>query len=210
LLLPKKARSFYPDPVSKGQETKSAILDEALSLASRVGFLGLTIGQLAEHTGMSKSGLFAHFRSKEQLQLQTLDHARQKFIDTTVRPALTVSRGEKRVRELFDRWLVWESEVLPGGCIFVTGSVEYDDQPGAMRDALVANQQDWLDTIATIVETAVTEGDFRADLDPRQFAFEVNGLTLGYHHATRLLADGQAADRVRVAFEGLLDRARAN
>lgn len=195
--------------MSKGQETKTAILDEALTIASRVGFTGLTIGQLAEQTGMSKSGLFAHFQSKEQLQLQTLAHARRKFVDTTIRPALAVSRGEKRVRELFERWVVWETEVLPGGCIFVTGSVEFDDQPGPMRDALVADQRDWLETVATVARTAVSEGDFRDDLDPQQFAFEVQGLTLGYHHSARLLDDPQAMNRVRTAFEALLDRAHA-
>ena len=195
--------------MSKGQETKTAILDEALTIASRVGFTGLTIGQLAEQTGMSKSGLYAHFQSKEQLQLQTLAHARRKFVDTTIRPALAVSRGEKRVRELFERWVVWETEVLPGGCIFVTGSVEFDDQPGPMRDALVADQRDWLETVATVARTAVSEGDFRDDLDPQQFAFEVQGLTLGYHHSARLLDDPQAMNRVRTAFEALLDRAHA-
>lgn len=195
--------------MSKGDETKAAILDEALALASRVGFTGLTIGQLAEQTGMSKSGLFAHFQSKEQLQLQTLAHARRRFIDTTVRPALAVARGEKRVRELFDRWLIWETEVVPGGCIFVTGSVEFDDQPGPMRDALVGDQLDWLETLATVAETAVAEGDFRDDLDPRQFAFEVQGLTLGYHHSARLLGDEHALERARTAFEAILDRARA-
>ncbi len=99
--------------MTKGEETRTAILDESLTLASRVGFTGLTIGQLAEQTRMSKSGLFAHFRSKEQLQLQTLAHARRRFIDTTVRPTLASPRGERRLRELFDRWLTWESEVLP-------------------------------------------------------------------------------------------------
>ena len=195
--------------MGKGDETKEAILDEALSLASRVGFTGLTIGQLAEQTGMSKSGLFAHFQSKEQLQLQTLAHARRKFVDVTVRPALAVSRGEKRLRELFEGWLRWESEIVPGGCIFVTGSIEFDDQPGPMRDALVADQRDWVDAIATIAETGVAEGDFREDTDPRQIAFEIQSLTLGYHHFTRLLADEQAESRVRTAFEAILDRARA-
>jgi len=196
--------------VSKGQETKAAILDEALAAASRVGFTGLSIGHLAEQTGMSKSGLFAHFQSKEQLQLQTLAHAKQRFIDTTVRPALSVPRGEKRVRELFERWLVWETEVLPGGCIFVTGSIEFDDQPGPMHDALVADQRDWLDTIATVVDAAVTEGDFHADVDPRQVAFELQALTLGFHHFARLLGDERAVDHVRAAFEAILERARAH
>src|SRR6266540_2831671 len=115
--------------MSKGRETKESILDAAVQVASRLGFTGLTIGQLAEETGMSKSGLFAHFRSKEQLQLQTLEHARTLFTDAVIRPALSVTRGEKRVRELFDRWLDWESDALQGGCIFVTGSIEYDDRP---------------------------------------------------------------------------------
>lgn len=195
--------------MGKGDETRQAILDEALDLASRVGFTGLSIGQLAEHTGMSKSGLFAHFRSKEQLQLQTLAHARQRFIDTTVRPTLAVTRGEKRVRELFERWLAWETEVLPGGCIFLTGAIEYDDQPGPMRDAIAREQRDWLDVIATVTRAAVDEGDFRDDLDPRQFAYELLSLTLGYQHLARLLDDDHARERARDGFEALLDRARA-
>ncbi len=196
--------------MSKGQETKAAILDEALDLASRVGFTGLTIGQLAEHTKLSKSGLFAHFQSKESLQLQALAHARRKFIDIVVRPSLAAPRGEKRVREIFERWLTWDSDVLPGGCIFVTGSIEYDDRPGPMHDAIAADRRDWLETIATIVATAVAEGDFREDVEPAQMAFELQGLTLAYHNASRLLADERAADRARTAFESILDRARAH
>ena len=195
--------------MSKGQETKAAILDEALDLASRVGFTGLTIGQLAEHTEMSKSGLFAHFQSKEELQLQALAHARRKFIDVVVRPSLAAPRGEKRVREIFERWLTWDSQVLPGGCIFVTGSIEYDDRPGPMHDAIAADRRDWLETIATVVATAIAEGDFREDVEPAQMAFELQGLTLAYHNASRMLADEQAPDRARTAFESILDRARA-
>jgi AcrR family transcriptional regulator len=194
--------------MSKGEETRAVILDEALGLASRVGFDGLTIGGLAEQTGMSKSGLFAHFRSKEQLQLQTLAHARRRFIDTTVRPTLSAPRGEPRVRELFDRWLAWATQALPGGCIFAAGSIEFDDQPGPMRDALVADERDWLDTIATVAETAISEGHFHPATDPRQIAFEVHGVMLGYHHAARLLRDPDAATRAHRAFEGILDRAR--
>lgn len=196
--------------MTKGDDTRRAILDEALDLASRVGFDGLTIGVLAEQTGMSKSGLFAHFRSKEQLQLQTLAHGRQRFIDTTVRPALEVPRGEKRLRELFDRWLVWETEVVPGGCIFIAGSVEFDDQPGPMRDALARDQDDWVDSIAIMAGAAVSAGDFRADLDVGQFAFDFQAITLAYNHFARLLRDERAADRARASFEALLDRARAH
>jgi AcrR family transcriptional regulator len=194
-------------PVTKGQETKTAILDDALRLASRIGFEALTIGQLAETTGLSKSGLFAHFRSKEQLQLQTLDHARSWFTDVVLRPALAAPRGEARLRTLFDSWLGWE-KVLGGGCIYVAASAEYDDRPGPMRDALSRHQADWLDAIATVVGTAIAEGDFRDDVDPQQFAFELNALTLGYHQSTRLLDDEQAAARVHASFERLLACAR--
>ena len=189
--------------MSKGEQTRTAILDDALRLASQVGFEGLTIGQLADTTGMSKSGLFAHFRSKEQLQLQTLEHARGWFIDIVMKPALAAPRGERRLRTLFDGWLTWE-EVLDGGCVYVTAAVEYDDRPGPMRDALARHQTDWLESIATIVRTAIAEGEFRDDVDPEQFAFELHAVTLGYHQATRLLDDEQATRRAHASFERLL------
>ena len=195
--------------MSKGEETRAAILDDALAIASEVGFTGLTIGQLAEHTGMSKSGLFAHFKSKESLQLETLAWARERFTDVVIRPTLAAPRGEQRVRTLFDRWLEWETESLQGGCVFITATIEFDDQPGPMRDALVRNQQDWLDFVATVAGTAVTEGDFRADLDTEQLAFTLQGLMLGYHHAARLMHDPKALDRTRQALDQLLEASAA-
>jgi AcrR family transcriptional regulator len=194
--------------MSKGQATKASILDEALQVASTVGFEALSIGQLAERAEMSKSGLFAHFRSKEQLQLQALDHAAAWFTDAVVRPTLKASRGEPRVRELFERWLVWETEVFPGGCVFIAGSNEYDDQPGLMHDAVVNHQRDWAEFITTVAGTAVSEGHFRPDLDTGQFTFLLQGLMLGYHHAARLLRDPRAVDRTRSAFEQLLASSR--
>jgi len=190
--------------VSKGQQTKAAILDEAVGIASRVGFNALTIGQLAESTGMSKSGLFAHFRSKESLQLETLERGRERFTDLVIRPTLAAPRGIARVRALLDHWLVWETEALQGGCIFVTGSVEFDDQPGPMRDALVRNQKDWGEFIATVAGTAVSEGDFRADLDTEQFSFTLQGLMYAYHHTARLLRDPKALERTKAALEQLI------
>jgi AcrR family transcriptional regulator len=190
--------------MSKGQETKVAILDEAVGIASEVGFTGLTIGQLAERTGMSKSGLFAHFKSKESLQLETLARARERLTDLVVRPTLAVPRGVERVRALLDTWLVWATEVLEGGCIFITGSIEYDDQPGPMRDALVRGERDWTEFIVTVAGAAVSEGDFRDDLDTEQFAFTVQALMYGYHHASRLMNDPKALDRTRTAFDQLL------
>jgi AcrR family transcriptional regulator len=190
--------------MTKGEETKAAILDQAVAIASEVGFTGLTIGQLAERTQMSKSGLFAHFKSKEVLQLETLQRARERFTDVVVRPALTTPRGVKRVQVLVERWLDWATDGLEGGCIFVASAAEYDDRPGPMRDAVVQNERDWLETIATVAGTAVAEGDFRADLDTEQFAFTVQGLMLSYHQAKRLLGDPQALAHVRQALDDLI------
>ena len=195
--------------MSKGQQTKTAILDEAVGLASRVGFNALTIGQLAESTGMSKSGLFAHFKSKESLQLETLERARERFTDLVIRPTLAAPRGMARVRALTDNWLVWETQALQGGCIFVAGSIEYDDQPGPMRDALVRNQRDWAEFIETVVRTAVNEGDFRADLDVEQLAFSLQGLIYAFHHTARLLRDPRALEHLRRGVDQLLESARA-
>lgn len=194
--------------MGKGELTRGAILDQATHMASRVGFAGLSIGHLADEVEMSKSGLYAHFRSKEQLQLQTLDRARQRFVDLVVRPALATERGEARLRALFDSWLVWTQEGLAGGCIFVAAAVELDDQPGPLRDALVRNQRDWLDLIATVASAVVAEGQFRADVDTAQLAHELYGVMLAHHHATRLLHDPAAETRTRHAFESLLAAAR--
>lgn len=188
----------------KGEQTRRAILDEAVQLASQDGLRGLTIGQLAAHTGMSKSGLFAHFKSKGSLQLQVLEHGRERFIDSVVRPALAAPRGLARVRTLFDGWLTWSGDILNGGCLFVAVATELDDRPGPVRDSLVRSERDWLETIATVAATAVAEGEFRSDLDVDQFAFELHGVMLTHHHASRLLRDERTTERTRRAFESLI------
>jgi len=195
--------------MTKGDETRAAILDVAINIASTKGFAGLTIGTLAESTDMSKSGLFAHFKSKEQLELQTLERARERFVDVVVRPSLSASRGEKRVRALLENWLRWADDALSGGCLFIGAAAELDDQPGALRDLLVRNEQDWLDVIANVAATAVAEGDFGADTDVEQFAYDVHGVTLAYHHHSRLMRDPRAAERAESAFESLLASVRA-
>jgi AcrR family transcriptional regulator len=194
--------------MSKGETTRQVVLDEAAREASRVGLGGLTIGSLATRTRLSKSGLFAHFQSKESLQLQLLEHTRDRFIDLVIRPALTTPRGEPRVRELFRRWLAWDADGLPGGCLFVAASAELDDQPGPVRDRLARDQRDWMDTIAQVFRTGVTEGHFRPDADPEQFAYDLHGVMLAFHHASRLLGDPDAAARATRAFEALLSAAR--
>jgi AcrR family transcriptional regulator len=192
--------------VGKGEQTRLAVLDQAVDIARRTGLSGLTIGTLAERAQLSKSGLFAHFRSKEALQLQVLEHARAGFEDAVARPALRRPRGEPRVRELFDRWLRWDA--LPGGCPFVAAATEFDDQPGPVRDRLVRDQRDLFDMITMIFRTGVAEGHFRADADPEQFAQDFYGVILASHHTVRLLGDGRAEARARRAFEALLAAAR--
>jgi AcrR family transcriptional regulator len=199
-----------PRPTTKGEQTREAILTHALGLATRIGFEGLTIGRLAEDLGMSKSGLFAHFRSKEALQLETLRLAGARMIDAVVRPALTAPRGEPRVRALFERWLAWEqSPSLPGGCPFMAASFELDDRPGPVRDFVVQSLRDWLDTMGGAARIAVQEGHFRADLDCEQFAHDCQGIGLAFVHASRLMRDPRARARAQTAFEALLAASRA-
>ena len=195
--------------MSKGDDTRAEILDEGMRLASRVGLSGLSIGNLAEALSMSKSGLFAHFQSKEALQIQVLDRAAGLFVQQVVRPALEAPRGEPRLTALFERWLSWgRSTALPGGCLFVSAATELDDRPGPVRDRLVALQKDWLALIARLVRSASEERHFREDLDPEQLAHDLYAVMLGYHHAARLLRDPRAEERARAGYELLRSAAK--
>jgi AcrR family transcriptional regulator len=191
----------------KGETTKQAILDRATGLASQVGLSGLTIGHLADDLALSKSGLFAHFNSKEALQVQVLEHAAASFVELVVRPALALPRGVPRLRALFERWLAWDA-ALPGGCVFAAAAAELDDRPGPVRDRLVELQRQWVDVLTTSFRKAVEEGHVARDADPAQFAQDLHGIMLAWHHHTRLLGDGAAAARARRAFEALLASVR--
>jgi AcrR family transcriptional regulator len=195
--------------MAKGEVTRNAILDSAVRLTSVHGLQGITIGQLADEMNLSKSGLFAHFKSKEALQMAVLEQAAALFLDVVVRPALREPRGEPRLRALFEHWLEWSRDSqLPGGCVFVTASVELDDQPGPVRDLLVAKQRDWIDLIANCARMAVDVGHFRSNLDGRRFAQELYGLLLAHYHFSRLLSDPDSEARTRSGFEHLLARSR--
>jgi AcrR family transcriptional regulator len=205
-----KPRRKKPTPsLTKGEQTRRTILDHASRLASRVGLEGLSIGRLANDLDLSKSGLFAHFRSKEVLCVQVLEAAAARFVDEVIKPALATPRGEPRMRALFEGWLSWaKSNSMPGGCLFVAASVELDDRPGPVRDRLVALQRDWLEVIANVARSGKTEKHFRADLDPEQLAHDLYSVMLGYHHASRLLADPRAGERAHAGFESILSAAR--
>jgi AcrR family transcriptional regulator len=195
--------------MGKGELTRQAILERATALASRVGLAGVTIGHLSEELGLSKSGLFAHFGAKETLQVEVLRFAADRFVQDVVRPALAAPRGEPRVRAIFERWLAWGcSHSVPGGCLFVASATELDDRPGPAREELVKLQRDWLETIATCFRTGITEGHFRREADPEQFAYDLYSVMLGWHHATRLMNDPEADARARRAVDALLAVAR--
>ena len=180
-----------------------------MGLASRVGLSGLSIGRLAQELDLSKSGLFSHFHSKEALQIQVLEYGAARFVESVVRPALEAPRGIPRIQALFDRCLARsESEPSSGGCFFVAMVTDLDDRPGPSRDLLVTLQRSWMGLLADVVRSVVREGQFRPDVDPEQFANDMYGVMLAYHHASRLLADPAAEARARRALASLLDAGR--
>ena len=192
--------------MSKGTVTRDRILDQALRDASLQGLEGLSLGQLAEEVGMSKSGLFAHFGSKEELQKQVLGAAAERFATIVVRPALTAPRGLPRVRAMFEGWLRWErDESVPGGCVFTHAQAELDDKPGPVRDALAEWQKQWKEMLGKAASIAVDEQHFKKSLNTQQFAFQMFGIVFAYYHAKRLLDESNAEAQARAAFESLVE-----
>lgn len=195
--------------MSKGEQTRQEIVERALALAGEVGLEGVSLGVLAASMDLSKSGLFAHFRSKEALQLEVLQRAIDHFIRDVVAPALRERRGEPRLRRLFDLHLQWiEGNAGQGSCFFMALTHEYDDRPGPIRDLLVQSQRDWYDTVARVAASAVEEGHLRTDLDCDQLAYEFVGIGMVFQQSAKLLENPQAEGRARGAFEALLERSR--
>ncbi len=195
--------------MSKGAETRAAILGQAISMASVYGLDGLTIGRLATQSGMSKSGLFGHFGSKEALQFAVLETVVEEFKLKVIHPAAKERTGEARLRTLFSAWMDWTSaDEQTGGCPLMGASVELDDRPGELRDFLAEQQIEWLDCIRRMAQKAVSEGAFQTGLDTRQFAFEFHSIGLGFNFSLRLLDDPNALGRARHAFNSLIQRAK--
>ena len=190
--------------MTKGQETRASILRHATTIASVHGLAGLSIGRLAELSGLSKSGLFGHFGSKEALQHAVLESVIDDFRAAVVAPALRETGGSARLERLFEAWLGWAMADRAGGCPLLGASIELDDRPGPLREYLVDRQRAWLDCVAGAAQKAVADGDFRGDLDVAQFAFEFNGIGLAFNFAHRLLGDARAADRAGGAFRALV------
>lgn len=197
--------------MGKGEQTRQAILDEAFSLASCIGVGGLSIGVLAERTKMSKSGLFAHFGSKEELQLAVLRESQRRFGEVVLRPALRQPRGLARLRAMLVNWLDWtQSANLPGGCVINAAAAEFDDQPGALRDevrnALLALRR----SLGEIVAKAIESGELRPDTDIEQFVFELNGIYQATQQNRRLFNDPDADRRALAAFDRLVRDSAVN
>ena len=191
--------------MTKGEDTRAAILRRAVELTSVQGLEGLSIGRLAELSGLSKSGLFGHFGSKEALQQAVLEAVVEDFRTAVIVPALREPSGLARLQRLFEAWLAWTAgDDKVGGCPLLGASIELDDQPGALRHYLVEKQRAWLDCIRRIAAKAVADREFRGDLDLEQFAFEFNAIGLGFNFAYRLLDDTTAPDRARTCFQRLV------
>lgn len=190
----------------KGKQTKAAIVDAALGLASQIGLEGLSIGALAEVTGMSKSGVFAHFGSREELQISVIREYHDRFESEVFYPALTCARGLPRLQKLFDNWMQRTSTEIDSGCIYISGAVEFDDRPGPVRDALASSVNTWQNALQRSVAQAQAEQHLSATADPLQVAFEIHGLILALHYEARFLRNPGAVDRARQGFNTIVAR----
>jgi AcrR family transcriptional regulator len=190
----------------KGQQTKSVIIDAALGLASQIGLEGLSIGAVAEVTGMSKSGVFAHFGSREELQISVIREYHDRFESEVFYPAMQQPRGLPRLQALFDNWMVQTSAEIDSGCIYISGAVEFDDRAGPVRDALARSVSTWQTALRRAVELAQDEGQLTRQSDAHQIAFEIHGLILALHYEARFLRNPSASDRARYGFSHILTR----
>jgi len=192
--------------LQKGQQTKQLIIDAALGLAQQIGLEGLSIGVLAEITHMSKSGVFAHFGSREELQISVVREYHRRFTDEVFGPAMNAARGLPRLRALFDNWMQRVAIELQSGCIFISGAVAFDDRPGPVRDALANSVQTWLNALQRAVVQARDEGHLAKDADAAQMCFEIHGLILSLHYEARFLKNPGALERAHTGFDNILLR----
>jgi AcrR family transcriptional regulator len=205
--LRKAAKEVAKGRKAQGERTRKAILEAAVHIASAEGLEGLTIGRLALELSMSKSGLFAHFGSKEDLQVATVEAARAIFIKEVIRPAFEAAQGMARLWKLCDIWLAYvQSGVFRGGCFFAAAAAEFDGRPGPVRDRIAEIMKEWLSTLRNAIVEAQKAGQLAADIDATQLAFEFNSLELGANWAFQLYGDGRAFTRAREAIRERLLR----
>ena len=207
---PARAERVERSPQHKGQQTRSAILEAALGLASHVGLEGLSIGALAEMTGMSKSGVFAHFGSREELQISVIREYHAKFEEEVFYPAIRDERGLPRLQALFQRWVKRVSVELDSGCIYISGAVEFDDRPGPVRDALADMVRAWHQALERAIRLALEVGHLQSETDSAQILFELHGLILALHHDARFLRNPGALERAQAGFRRITEPCLTN
>lgn len=190
--------------ISKGAATREMIIDRAYALACAAGLESLSIGVLAQNAGMSKSGVFAHFGSREELQAAVLDSAAERFVEHVMGSALKVPRGVQRLRRIVENWFDWVNHES-GGCLLLSAVSEFDDRPGPMRDRVIEQQNRWRREIARAVGIARDTGELNAATDPAQVAFEIYAIALMVHHDAGLFGYDDALLHGRRAFERLLE-----
>ena len=190
--------------LQKGQQTRAVILEAALGQASHMGLEGLSIGALAESTRMSKSGVFAHFGSREELQIAVIREYHQRFEEEVFFPAVCEPRGLPRLHALFERWVQRVSVELDSGCIYISGAVEFDDRPGPVRNALASMVCAWQAALHRSIRQSIEAGHLSADTDPLQMLFEMHGLILALHHDARFLRLPGAVARARLGFQRIV------
>ncbi len=188
----------------KGELTRAAILDMALETASRDGLEGLTIGLLADKMSMSKSGVFAHFGSREDLQIAVLKLYNHHFEQEIFYPSLKEARGLPRLRGMFFRWVKRVTMEIASGCIYISGAVEYDDRPGVIRDELASMVHAWQHALQRCIQQSIDMGHLRADTDPEQIVFEMYGLVLALHHEARFIKRPDSVERAQKGFDRLI------
>lgn len=202
----KPGRAREGKALQKGQQTKATIVDAALGLATQIGLEGLSIGALAEVTQMSKSGVFAHFGSREELQISVIREYHQRFEQEVFYPALIEARGLPRLRAMFANWMKRTSVEIDSGCIYISGAVEFDDRPGPVRDALAWSVQTWHSAMKRAITLAKREGHLDAATDEEQMLFEIHGLILALHYEARFLKNPGSIARANAGFEHILQR----
>jgi AcrR family transcriptional regulator len=188
----------------KGTQTKATIVDAALRLAAQIGIEGMSIGAIAEVTRMSKSGVFAHFGSREELQISVIREYFSRFERDVFMPTLSAQRGLPRLRALFANWMTQVAQEIQSGCIFISGAVEFDDRVGPVRDALEVSVKTWLAAVRRAIEIAVEEKHLSTDTDPKQVMFEIHGLILALHYEARFMKSTRSTGRATTGFENLL------
>ncbi len=189
----------------KGELTRAAILEVALNLASRDGLEGLTIGLLADKMNMSKSGVFAHFGSREDLQSEVLKLYHANFEREVFFPSIKEARGLPRLQAMYARWIKRVTVEIASGCIYISGAVEYDDRPGPIREELASMVRAWQQALLRCVLQTIAIGDLKADTDPHQVVFEMYGLILALHHDARFLRMPGSVNRAQAGFDRLIE-----